>query len=62
MKYRQIDFSIEQTGSGKFEWVVGANIDAGLKQDRSGTANTWNEALPAAENAIDQILLDKNSN
>ena len=56
MKYRQIDFSIEQTGSGKFEWVVGANIDAGLKHNRSGTANTWNEALPAAENAIDQIL------
>lgn len=63
MKYRQIEFSIERTrtGTGKFEWVVGANIDAGLKQGRSGMANTWNDALPAAEHAIDQILLDKNS-
>jgi hypothetical protein len=62
MRYRQIDFSIEQTSTGKFKWVVGANVDTGLKQSRSGTADTWNDALPAAEHAIDQILLDKNSN
>jgi hypothetical protein len=55
MRYRQIDFSIEQTSTGKFKWVVGANVDAGPKQSRSG-------ALPAAKHAIDQILLDKNSN
>jgi hypothetical protein len=57
MKYRQIDISIVQTGTGTFKWVVGANIDAGVKQSRSGVADTWNDSLPAAEHAIDQILL-----
>jgi hypothetical protein len=61
MKYRQIELSIEQTGTGKNKWVAHANIDAGLKQSRSGTADTWNDALVAAEHAIDRKL-DKHSN
>jgi len=62
MRYRQIAFTIEQTNTTKFRWVVGANIDAGLKQNLSGTEDTWNDALPAAEHAIDQALMAKNSN
>jgi hypothetical protein len=62
MKYRQINFSIEQIGTGQFRWVVGANTDADFKQIRSGIESTWNDALPAAESAIDQIFLEEKSN
>jgi hypothetical protein len=57
MKYREIEYSIGDTGNAQWRWKIHRELDADTTTaSLFGHADTKEDAIAKAEGAIDQIL------
>jgi hypothetical protein len=57
MKYREIEYSVGDTGNAQWRWKIHRELDADINTAALfGHADTKEAAIAKAEAAIDQIL------
>lgn len=62
MKYREIEYSVGDTGNAKWRWKIHRKLVADVMQPvLFGVGDTQDDAIARAKAAIDKIL-DANSN